>query len=131
MRFYLLAFAMFLLCSKTNAQGPNLTEEPVFDMDDVDRIPQFPGGDLEFIKFFNRNLQLPAASDSLFMVGKIMTEFVVETDGRITSLEFRKKTVLDNAVRQLFQKMPNWEPGKHRGTFVRVRCRLPIFIKID
>lgn len=131
MRPIFLALTILLSCPKAMPQTATISEDSsIHESEEVDRMPRFPGGDRGFSRFFDENFRLPDLTDSMRNIKKLTPRFVVETDGTITNLEFPEATVLDPAVRRLFEKMPKWEPGKHHGKFVRVRHTLSINISL-
>jgi periplasmic protein TonB len=119
---------------KATGQGiksSNNDPETIYDYEVVDWKPQFPGGDWQFVKFFNENMQMPPVTNELRQITKIWTRFVVEKDGSLTGLEFPQHTLLDKQVREFFAKMPKWETGMHKGKTVRVLYNFPILVHIE
>lgn len=122
-----------------------------------DHAPQYPGGVQELIKFLSNNIKYPVEAEHYGVEGRVMINFVVETDGtvsdmkvvdtelknRLSDKKFSKYSDIDKyAMREqgegqlkeealrVVGKMPNWEPAKRRGNPARVRYTLPISFKL-
>ena len=122
-----------------------------------DHAPQYPGGVQELIKFLSNNIKYPVEAEHYGVEGRVMINFVVETDGtvsdmkvvdtelknRLSDKKFSKYSDIDKyAMREqgegqlkeealrVVGKMPNWEPAKRRGQPARVRYTLPISFKL-
>jgi peroxiredoxin len=122
-----------------------------------DHAPQYPGGVQELIKFLSNNIKYPVEAEHYGVEGRVMINFVVETDGtvsdmkvvdtelknRLSDKKFSKYSDIDKyAMREqgegqlkeealrVVGKMPNWEPAKRRGHPARVRYTLPISFKL-
>ena len=65
--------------------------------------------------------------------GRVFVSFVVEPDGSITNVEVMRGIGggCDEEALRLVQSMPNWKPGKVRGSAVRVSYTLPIVFKLQ
>ena len=122
-----------------------------------DHAPQYPGGVQELIKFLSNNIKYPVEAEHYGVEGRVMINFVVETDGtvsdmkvvdtelknRLSDKKFSKYSDIDKyAMREqgegqlkeealrVVGKMPHWEPAKRRGQPARVRYTLPISFKL-
>lgn len=122
-----------------------------------DHAPQYPGGVQELIKFLSNNIKYPVEAEHYGVEGRVMINFVVETDGtvsdmkvvdtelknRLSDKKFSKYSDIDKyAMREqgegqlkeealrVVGKMPHWEPAKRRGHPARVRYTLPISFKL-
>ena len=122
-----------------------------------DHAPQYPGGVQELIKVLSNNIKYPVEAEHYGVEGRVMINFVVETDGtvsdmkvvdtelknRLSDKKFSKYSDIDKyAMREqgegqlkeealrVVGKMPNWEPAKRRGQPARVRYTLPISFKL-
>jgi len=110
-----------------------LTKKDILDVDEVDVLPSFPGGDEELYRFLRDNLVYPPVDKTIGTEGTVMISFVVSKTGAITDVYAQKgptRTLSAEAVR-VAKKMPNWLPGKHNGKSVPVRFILPIEFKLN
>jgi len=108
-----------------NNQITEETDQPYIS---VEQMPQFPGGDLELIKFIRLNLRYPPMAQESRISGTVLINFVVDRDGKIT----RVKVVhgigggCDEEAVRVISKMPAWSPGKQGGKPVLVSYSVPI-----
>jgi periplasmic protein TonB len=105
-----------------------ITEETDQPMVNVEQMPQFPGGELELIKFIRNNLRYPAIATQMGISGTVLVNFVVDRDGKIT----RIKVVhgigggCDEEAVRVLSRMPAWNPGKQGGRAVLVSYTIPL-----
>lgn len=107
------------------------TEEKPFTV--VEQMPQYPGGETEMYKFIMNNLKYPAKASEAGIQGKVILNFVVGKDGKITNIKVVRGIGFgcdEEAVRVL-QKMPSWNPGKMGGRPVPVYFTFPITFKLN
>ncbi len=98
----------------------------------VEDLPQFPGGPLEFIKWLTRNLKYPPQAQSARLQGKVVAEFIVNTDGSVTDVRITKslsKPCDDEALRVL-RMMPRWTPGIENDKPCRTKVCIPIIFRL-
>jgi periplasmic protein TonB len=94
----------------------------------VDEHASFPGGFENLSKWLSKNLSYPESAKDSLLEGVVYVQFVVEEDGRLTSIEARQGVhpLLDSAAIAAIAKMPPWIPGKFEGKAVRSIFILPI-----
>lgn len=72
-------------------------EDPVFEVCEV--LPQFPGGDVEMMKFFMKNVKYPVVAETNGVEGCVLVSFIVEKDGSLSHVEAKSVTdATGNAV---------------------------------
>ena len=101
-------------------------DEEVFQ--NVDKKPEFPGGQSALDRFIKNHLRHPVSVREGDLNGRVVCEFVVNKDGSVSDIEVVRSnypTMNDEVVRML-QEMPRWEPGELNGESVRVRYTLPV-----
>jgi periplasmic protein TonB len=94
----------------------------------VQQPPMFPGGDIERVKFLQRNINIPPAARKNKIHGKVYVSFIVEKDGSISNVRIVHGIGYgcdEEALRGL-QSMPAWSPGRQNGAAVRVYVNWPI-----
>lgn len=90
--------------------------------------PQFKGGLPAFYKYISRSVNYPDFERSHGIQGKVILSFVVERDGKITSIKVLNAVSVNidaEAVRVL-QASPKWSPGSRLGRNVRVQYSIPM-----
>ncbi|GHV10780.1 cell envelope biogenesis protein TonB [Bacteroidia bacterium] len=106
-------------------------EKKVFDH--VEVMPIFPGGEKEFYKWLNDNLQYPAIAQEQGIQGRVIVRFEVSPNGSIGNVEVMRSLdpSCDKEAVRVVKKMPKWIPGKQNGTSVTVRYTMPIVFKLQ
>ena len=103
-----------------------IQEEAIFTV--VEEMPQFPGGQKEFLTFLAKNIKYPTDAQEGNIQGLVTVGFVVQADGSISDLEIVKSVSpsLDAEAIRVLSKMPKWSPARQRGKAVSVRYTTPI-----
>ncbi len=107
-----------------------LNQEAVYSSADVEQMPEFPGGNVEFGNYVQRHYKYPNVK---FLKGRIFIEFVIDVDGSVQDIKVLRDLGFgtgEEAIR-LMKNCPNWIPGTINGKKVRVRYSLPIAIDIQ
>jgi protein TonB len=95
---------------------------------DVIKNPEFPGGMAECAKWLSRHLEYPAMAVRMGIEGKVVVEFMVDENGKIsdaTIIESLHKLCDQEAIR-LVKSMPAWTPGEKNGVKTTRKYTLPI-----
>ncbi len=137
MRSYILYFiSLFIIDAagqeKTDAASLGLNDE-IFLFTDSDAVPV--GGFDQFYNYLLRNLKYPQEARASKITGKVIVEFVIEKDGRISSqnikvLKSPHKSLSKEAIR-LIKNGPKWVPGKLKGVSVRTKKMMPISFNLS
>jgi len=94
----------------------------------VEDQPGYPGGDKARIKYLQENIKFPVMAIESGIQGTVYVTFVVEKDGRITSVKVLRGIGggCDEEAVRVIKKMPRWKAGKQRGRSVRVQFNMPV-----
>ena len=105
-------------------------EEEIFQV--VENNPEFPGGMAELMKYLQKNIKYPPICQDQGIQGRVIVQFVVNTDGSIVDPQVVKSVNphLDKEALRVVSTMPNWKPGEQRGKKVRVRFTLPVSFRL-
>lgn len=85
--------------------------------DFVDVSPNFPGGEIELVRFLNANRSYPRDAYERGIQGRVICGFVVDVDGSILNATVHRgpcRSLSEEAIR-LIQTMPRWVPGRVNG----------------
>ena len=109
----------------------DMYNEPI-DFRVVEDLPQFPGGAAEFMKWLTKNLKYPALAQKRKVKGRVVAQFVVNTDGSISDLELTEKleTSCDNEVLRVLRMMPKWQAGIMNAKPCRTKVCIPIVFNL-
>jgi protein TonB len=73
-------------------------------------------------------VKYPADAEKQKIEGRVIANFVVETDGSISNVEVFRPVFpsLDAEAVRVLSAMPKWKPGMQSGKVVRVKYTVPI-----
>lgn len=127
------AMSSIAICAQSpsgggGAQRQRVVTVKVYDCENVDDQPSFPGGQCELIRFINRIRRYPATAYSEGIQGRVLVSFVVNTDGSISHVQVVRgvEESLNQEALRVVSEMPAWEPGRIADRPVPVHCMLPI-----
>jgi len=111
-----------------------MPDGPIYDLPEVQELPEFPGGDLELMKFLNKNIQYPSRERDRGIQGKVFVTFIIDKTGSVMNVSIYKGIYGGEAFNQealrVIRLMPKWKPGRKYGEVVSVRYILPIYFKL-
>ncbi len=112
-------------------EEPQQKEEEIFMV--VEKMPEFPGGQAELMKFLQKNIKYPSISQENGVQGRVIVQFVVNSDGSIVDPVVMKSVdpYLDKEALRVVKSMPKWTPGEQRGKPVRVKFTLPVQFRLQ
>lgn len=115
-----------------NAQKTVVSQTNQKVYDEVEQMPEYPGGMPAMIEFLQTNIKYPEDAVKQKVEGRVMVQFVVETDGSISDVHVAKQVFpsLDAEAIRVVQTMPKWLPGREKGKVVRVKYNLPIVFRM-
>jgi len=121
----------FMAFNPVNAQDrENVAEEDttVYTKEEIDVLPEYPGGDEARIKHLINNLEYPKYAREVGLEGRVEIGFIVEKDGSMSNFTAIKSVhpILDEESLRVIKLMPKWIPGKKDGKTVRVQWQIPI-----
>jgi len=107
---------------------PEVVEAPqIFHV--VEESPEFPGGQVELMKFLQKNTQFPSIAREAGITGVVYVQFVVREDGKVDPDDIQilrgVHPALDKEAVRVVKSMPDWKPGRQRGKAVPVYYKLP------
>ncbi|MEM6724921.1 MAG: energy transducer TonB [Bacteroidota bacterium] len=141
-----IALLACLLLSITLVAQPESTDE-VFSL--VEEMPRFQteacnaeelsDADLKvcsekaMLDYVYSNITYPDEARTEGIEGMAVVSFIVEKDGQLTEAKIVRGIGggCDEAVLEMIENMPKWEPGKKDGTPVRVAFNLPVRFKLE
>ena len=97
-----------------------------------DRPTQPVGGNQAFFDWVEKNQQYPLLARQRKIQGKVLVEFVVQTDGRLTDARVTRKmgSGLDEEALRLIKTAPNWEPAVYQGKPIKQKMLLPVLFQL-
>ncbi|MDX1477468.1 MAG: energy transducer TonB [Saprospiraceae bacterium] len=106
----------------------------------VDQMPTFAGCEdkegqeastctfEKLTRFMIDNLKYPKEAKEAGVEGTVITEFVIDREGRVTNAIVTQSLSkeCDAEALRILGSMPAWSPGKHQGKTVKVQMALPV-----
>ena len=102
-------------------------EEPVFFI--VEEMPSFQGkGEDGFRQYIAKNLRYPEIAAENGISGRVYVQFAVNSKGQVVDAVVVRgiDPALDQEALRVVTSSPRWEPGRQRGTPVKVQFTFPI-----
>lgn len=105
-------------------------DEQVFTV--VEKMPSFPGGDAELLKYIATNIKYPKESQDNGEQGRVICSFIVGRDGSVNNPEVLRGVtpLLNEEAVRVINTMPRWNPGMQRGKAVAVKYTVPIMFRL-
>lgn len=109
-----------------------VTEAPPTPLVIAEVMPQFPGGEVEMMKFIKDNLRYPVVDQENGTQGRVTVRFVVTKTGSIDQVEVVRgiSPTCDREAMRVVKAMPKWIPGKQNGKPVAVYFNLPVLYRL-
>lgn len=106
-------------------------EEEIFLF--VEEMPTFPGGEEALLQQISNNLNYPRQAQRIGIEGRVHVKFVIYEDGSIRDIEIMKGigAGCDEEAKRVLASLPNFKPGKQRGTPVKVQMQIPIYFRLN
>ena len=108
-----------------------VVEEKVWDV--IEQMPQFPGGEMELMKFLGNNIKYPVIAQENGIEGRVIIGFIVSKTGLISDVTVLRSLdpSCDREAVRVVKTLPKWIPGKQNGENVNVRYTLPVAFKLQ
>ena len=99
----------------------------------VEKMPEFPGGNGELMKYFSNNVRYPVVALENNIQGRVIVQFTVRRDGSIADVQVVRSVDahLDKEAIRLVSNMPKWKPGQQRGKAVHCKFTVPVTFKLQ
>ena len=122
-----------------------LSQEKEFDFDSVERIPIYPGCEVDmknqqlrncFQKKIQthiiKNLRYPKIAQRRKIEGRVFVQFIIGTGGYIDKIRARgPDPVLEAEAKRIVSLIPKLRPGRVNGKAVRVPFSIPITFRLS
>lgn len=99
----------------------------------VEKMPRFPGGDAELLKFLAQNIRYPEEAEKKQLSGRVICSFIVDKEGKIYDVKVIRSVhpLLDAEAIRVVSTMPRWTPGENHGKPVAVQYTVPISFSLS
>ena len=115
----------------TDVRTATVVNEKAFTT--VDKMPVYPGGDAELVKYILGNLRYPLSAKNKGIEGRVIIRFVINIKGEVSDVEVLRglDPDCDNEAIRVVKGMPNWIPGSQNGRVVPVFFTIPIVYRLS
>ncbi|MCX6150674.1 MAG: energy transducer TonB [Ignavibacteriales bacterium] len=99
----------------------------------VEQMPVYPGGIDALLKFISANIKYPEIARRAGVEGKVIVQFVVDQQGKITHSQILKGlgAGCDEEALRVVKELKNFQPGKQGGKAVKVKMVIPFSFKLE
>ena len=107
-------------------------EEGYFVYTKPEIMPVFYKGRMELSDYLRENIRYPDACRDAGIQGRVIVEFVVTKEGRVSDARVVKSAhkFLDKEALRVVNNMPYWRPGAYKGKRVNVQMTMPIIFQL-
>lgn len=101
-------------------------ERDVYEVPEVTKAPEFPGGEAAMYAWIGNRIAQPAQAEGV--EGTVWVQFNVACDGKLQDIlaKVPLHPALDSVAVRAVHDMPDWMPGRIKERFVCVRYALPV-----
>jgi protein TonB len=94
----------------------------------VEEMPEFPGGQIELLKYIFEHTNYPEVAKENNIQGKVIVRFCVTAKGTVSQISILKGVdpELDKEAMRVVSTLPTFKPGKQGGKPVPVWYMVPI-----
>ncbi len=99
----------------------------------VEKMPEYPGGDVALRKFIAANVKYPEVAMENDIQGKVYVRFVVTSKGAVDQVQIARSVdpLLDEEAIRVVKSLPDWTPGEQRGKKVSVWYTVTINFQLN
>ena len=94
----------------------------------VEKMPQYPGGDVELLNFIKTNTNYPEAAKAEKIEGRVIVRFIVNKNGNAEDPVILKGVhpLLDAEAIRVISRLKGFSPGSQGGKPVNVYYMVPV-----
>lgn len=98
----------------------------------VEKLPEFPGGMVELMKWLTKNLKYPVLAQKQKLQGRVLVSFIINKDGSISDIKVAQgiDPLLDREALRVVRMMPRWKPGIEMGKPCRTMFAIPVVFQL-
>ncbi|HAD11545.1 MAG TPA: hypothetical protein DCF33_03805, partial [Saprospirales bacterium] len=126
------SLCLFLTALSVHGQQDSVQSPKTFEIFDIEKAPEFPGGEKAMVQFLSDNLKYPKLALENMIQGTVVVSFVVDREGNITESVILKDigAGCGSEALRVVNSMPTWTPGQANGHPVKVKYTLPLHFNV-
>jgi TonB family protein len=96
-----------------------------------EKLPSFPGGEREMMKFLKENLKYPDKCAEMGIQGRVIVRFIISETGEIICPKIQRSLhpAMDEEALRVIGLMPDWTPASNGGGPFKMCYTLPVLFK--
>jgi protein TonB len=116
-----------------DAPSATIASNKVFNENELEQPPVFPGGKSGVDSYIAENLKYPTIAKENNIQGMVVVAFEVDELGRVVHPKLLRdiSNGCGQAALQVVKTMPNWSAGKYQGKPVKTRIVLPVKFSLE
>ncbi len=116
----------------SSSSSSSSEERKIYEYDDVDVKPSFPGGKDAMLSWIRQNIYYPTVAKEKGIQGWVGVAFVVEKDGSITNVQVVRSPddLFNTEAVRLVKSMPKWTPARLKGKIVRAKSYVTVTFEL-
>lgn len=121
---------LILICFTSPKSWSQEVDTLIYESILLTKHPEFKGGEIEMMKYFQKNIKYPLELTSYSDNSRVFIQFTVNKNGELSDFEILRsisKEIDDEYIRVL-KNMPKWNPGEIDGIPVGAKMVIPIQI---
>ena len=94
----------------------------------VEKMPEYPGGDIELLNFIKTNTNYPESSKAEKIEGRVIVRFIINKNGNTEDPVILKgiNPLMDSEALRVVNMLKGFSPGTQGGTPVNVYYMVPV-----
>lgn len=116
---------------EVSARQPN--ENKVYKESEVDKLPQFPGGQHVQNAFIKGEMQYPEIAKTNGQEGTVIVKVTIDKTGKLDNPKISdpRYPILANEALRIVKRMPDWTPAEKNRKKVAVEYEIPIEFRLE
>jgi len=100
---------------------------------EVEKAPEFPGGETAMLQFLGKKIRYPTAAAKAGVQGKVFVSFIVSETGSVQHVLVAQGIGFgcDEEAARVIKSFPAWAPGEQNGHKVNVKLTIPINFMLE
>lgn len=129
MKIKTILFIALLLMPFYSLKGQEKTDVLLYAF--ADKLPQFGNTDTDLYAYIYNHFEWPGQGQ-FDAYGRIIVSIIVTKKGKVTNIKVEKSLMeaFDEAIKDVFNRMPLWKPGEKDGKPIDIKLYLPIDIEL-
>jgi TonB family protein len=120
-----------MTCKECDSLYNRICSESSEIFGEPEKLPVFPGGEKEMMKFLKENLKWPTECTGMGVQGRVIVRFIISETGEIICPKIQRSLhpAMDEEALRVINLMPNFVPASNNGIPIKMCYTLPVLFK--